>query len=478
MPGSGNGRIGPYRILRQINRGGQGSVYLGFDDRLRRRVAIKVYGLPSRRSARRRLLREARLLAGIRSPKVVQLYDVIESTGHMALVMEYVPGCDLEEFLAREQPSLASVLTISADIAGALAAARQQGIVHGDLKARNVLVTESGRARLTDFGIARHASERDAVVSDAVSPSALSPEQLQGLPLDVRSDLFALGRLMYRMLSGHHPFQVDGRFDDGLLLAGSPRPLREVVPPRMELPPALDQLVHDLLQADPRDRPNNTHHVRQVLRALAAEMPLAVRNSLLRQARPHFRPESADDIPPLVPPDLLRTTRSSLSPRLLPWQQLWPVNRYAGIGVGVALFLFAALLLYLVQPRGEVPVHIGEPMLRLEAGVELPRGLSRDWLVAQVRGALDQRLGGVHVTGPFGERGDLTLYLDGEGISPPPPALERVAIELRCPESFCVLDVIRERQGERGERQAVLFPDMSLERWGDIVRATTAALYP
>ncbi len=85
-------RVGPYRILRLINRGGQGSVYLGYDKRLHRRVAIKIYRLPARRAARKSLLREAQLIASIQSPKVVQIHDVIESSEHLALVMEYVPG--------------------------------------------------------------------------------------------------------------------------------------------------------------------------------------------------------------------------------------------------------------------------------------------------------------------------------------------------------------------------------------------------
>lgn len=88
-------RVGPYRILRLINRGGQGSVYLGYDQRLGRRVAIKIGRLPQRRAARRRFLHEARLVASIQSAKVVQIHDVIESSEHLALVMEYVPGCGI-----------------------------------------------------------------------------------------------------------------------------------------------------------------------------------------------------------------------------------------------------------------------------------------------------------------------------------------------------------------------------------------------
>ena len=205
--------VGPYQILRLINRGGQGSVYLGYDKRLQRRVAIKIYSLPSQRAARKPLLREAQLVASMQSHKIVQIYDVIESSGHLALVMEYVPGCDLEEFLTTARPSLASILTIGADIAGALAVARQQHIVHGDLKAANILVTDSGRVKLTDFGIARQMVGSSPQRLDGGTPPALSPEQYRGEPLDGRSDLFALGCLLYRMLGGEAPFLRDGELD-------------------------------------------------------------------------------------------------------------------------------------------------------------------------------------------------------------------------------------------------------------------------
>ena len=303
-----------YQILRLINRGGQGFVYLGFDMRLQRGGAIKIYSLPSQRAARKQLLREAQLVASMQSHKIVQIYDVIESSGHLALVMEYVPGCDLEEFLTTARPSLASILTIGADIAGALAVARQQHIVHGDLKAANILVTDSGRVKLTDFGIARQMVGSSPLRLDGGTPPALSPEQYRGEPLDGRSDLFALGCLLYRMLGGEAPFLRDGELDIRLLLEQSPRPLAERVPGEWELPDELVDLVAALLQKRPEDRPANTRQVRQVLRRIARTIPLAATNSLLREARPCFRPESAHDMPPLIPLDLAREGRSRLAP--------------------------------------------------------------------------------------------------------------------------------------------------------------------
>ncbi|MGL4564661.1 MAG: serine/threonine-protein kinase, partial [Halioglobus sp.] len=315
MPGrsawtAGDARVGPYRILRLVNRGGQGSVYLGYDKRLHRRVAIKIYPLPNERAARKQLLHEAQVIASMQSPKVVQIHDVIESRDHLAMVMEYVPGCDLEELLASVRLSLASVLTITADIAGALTVARQQRIVHGDLKARNVLITTTGRAKLTDFGIAQRPAAESAM---AGSLSAMSPEQYLGKPLGERSDLFALGCLLYRMLGGVPPFYRDGGLDARALLESDPAPLETLVSADVELPPELIRLVSAMLQKLPANRPSSTRVVRQVLRRVARGIPLAATNSLLGEARPCFRAESAEDIPPPVPADLAREGRSRMA---------------------------------------------------------------------------------------------------------------------------------------------------------------------
>ena len=470
--------VGPYHILRLINRGGQGSVYLGYDKRLQRRVAIKIYSLPSQRAARKQLLREAQLVASMQSAKIVQIYDVIESSGHLALVMEYVPGCDLEEFLATARPSLASILTIGADVAGALAVARQQHIVHGDLKAANILITDSGRVKLTDFGIARQMVGNLPQRLDGGTPPALSPEQYLGEPLDVRSDLFALGCLLYRMLGGEAPFLRAGELDVRLLLEQSPRPLAELVPGEWELPDELVELVAALLQKRPEDRPATTRQVRQVLRRIARTIPLAATNSLAREARPCFRPESAHDMPPLIPLDLAREGRSRLSPggaggvgfrrwgRLQTWPARWTV----------ALALLAVLSVPLVTAlqRAQTTIYFDEPLVRLSADSELPGQFSTDWLVGEAKLALREELGAIHVLSPTGAERNETLYTsDG----PPPEPEERLQLSLRCIEGLCVFAASRAHGGGRAHEQAMLFPDMPVEQWRDIVHSTTRALY-
>jgi eukaryotic-like serine/threonine-protein kinase len=473
--------VGPYRIVRLINRGGQGSVYLGHDKRLHRRVAIKIYALPAKRRARKQLLREAQLVASIQSPKVVQIYDVIESGSHLALVMEYVPGCSLEEFLVAARPSLASVVTVGADIAGALALARQQHIVHGDVKAGNVLITESGRAKLTDFGISRISGAGASQQWAAGSFSALSPEQFLGQPLDERADLFALGSLLYRMLSGEQPFFRDGGIDPELLLKRSPRPLRDVVGAEVELPEPLVEVISALLEKDPQHRPASTRPVRQVLHAVLRSLPMSTGNSLGREARPYFRRESPEDIPLLIPRDLGQQGRSALAPsgtraaRLRHWfrAQRWPARSAAVL----VLLGMAGGALALALQSTVTPVRFAPPMTFVDPDIELPLEVSRSWLIEEVKQALSGRFANLQVVGPVGAVPRTTLYSRGE----PKPWLESpeqvFQMALRCVEGMCVFAISREQAGARFHQQAVLFPDMTLQQWQDIVRSTTLALY-
>ncbi len=472
-------RVGPYRILRLINRGGQGSVYLGYDKRLHRRVAIKIYRQPAKRAARKHLLREAQLVASIQSQKVVQIHDVIESSEHLAMVMEYVPGCDLEEFLASVRPSLATVLTIGADIAGALAVARQQHIVHGDLKAGNILIAASGRVKLTDFGIARSTQESSSRPLAGASQSAVSPEQYLGKPLDLRSDLFSLGCLLYRMLSGEQPFMRGGQLDARLLLEQSPRPLEELVASGLLVPEELLGLISDLLQKDPEDRPASTRRVRQVLRRVSRDIPLAASSSLLLEARPCFRAESADDIPPQVPADLGREGRSRLSlaggstlrHRLSGWS--WPARCTAALVLVVAA---GAPLVIAVQDR-ETFVHIDQPLLRLDGNIDLPREVSSRWLVEEVKLVLHEQLGALNITGPVGATRSKILYASGNGEKPPPEPQERLQITLRCAAGLCVFAISREHAARHFYKQGVLLPEMPVSQWRDIIHGATRGLY-
>jgi serine/threonine protein kinase len=473
--------VGPYRILRLIKQGGQGSVYLGYDKRLHRRVAIKIYSLPSTRAARRQLLREARTVASIQSHKVVQIHDVIESSTHLAMVMEYVPGCSLEDFLTAVRPSLASVLTVGTDVAGALALARQNHIVHGDVKAGNVLITESGRAKLTDFGISRSPSDGRSGAWSAGSLSALSPEQLLGKPLDERADLFALGCLLYRMLCGEQPFHRNGTLDPELLLKRDPKPMAEIVTGDVELPDPLVAIISALLQKDPAKRPANTRRVRQVLRTVMRTLPMSTSNSLLREARPCFRQESPEDMPPLIPKGLGQQGRSALVPSGTRWTRFrhrlttlrWP----ARTALALALVALAGVPLAMALRNTVTPVRFTPPQTSVTEMVILPPEISKIWLLKQVRSALGEQLGNIRIVGPLGAFPVTTIYSRGEPTNWNETSELVVDTAIRCVGSVCVFSISREQSGTRISRQGVLLADMALQEWHDIVRDTTLSLY-
>jgi eukaryotic-like serine/threonine-protein kinase len=473
--------VGPYRILRLINQGGQGSVYLGYDKRLHRRVAIKIYRLPATRAARKQLLREARLVASIHSPKVVQIHDVIESGAHLAMVMEYVSGCSLEDFLAKVRPSLASVLTIGADVAGALALARQNHIVHGDVKAANVLITETGRAKLTDFGISRSTADGRSSRWAAGSLSALSPEQFLGKPLDERADLFALGVLLYRMLCGEQPFFTKGQLDPRLLLERSPKPMADIVSGDVELPDPLVNIIAALLEKDPQHRPPNTRRVRQVFRAVLRSLPMSAGNSLLREARPCFRPEAPEDIPPLIPEGLGQQGRSALLPSGTKaaqfWHRLKTLRWPARSALAITLVLLAGVPVVIALRNTVTPVRFIAPQITLSKDSILRGGLSREWLVLQVRQALVEQLENIRIVGPLGAFPRTVFYSGGEPRNWNEAPELSIEISLRCVESVCVFSVSREQAGDRFKRQGVLLAQMSVQDWRDIVHDTTLELY-
>lgn len=450
-------RIGPYRILRQIKRGGQGNVLLGYDPRLHRKVAIKIYPLPAERKGRREALREARLVAALDSPRIVRIYDVIAVDRHLAMVMEYVPGCDLEQLLRDVSLSLPSIIAIARDVAAAIAVARQRELVHGDIKAANVLITRDGRAKLTDFGIARVAFQSGL---RAGSPLSLAPEQLRGEMLDVRTDLFGLGCLLYRMLTGEHAYPGTANLAVGSG-AGMPADLHASGPPTLgaelarggPLPAELAELVVHLLQPNPDDRPPNTHQVRTVLRAVLRAMPVALGADLRAEAAPYFREESAEELPPEIPAAF---QRASLSGEAGPLR--WPSRRFLRRWWPALLLPPLALAGFSVwRQLNPCWVQIGEPRVRIEAGIPLPPELSRTWLAEQLAQAGSDA--GCRPA-PDAAASDYGAQRSG-----PAAAAHTLDLELRCSAQLCALALAA--GSDRGTAQAhtVLFPDAPIEAW-------------
>ncbi len=207
--------VGRFRIEAVIGRGGSGVVYRAVDEHDGTEVALKV--IPAElveRRALRRLHREAAALARVRHPAIAGLRGIEEADGRPVLVLEYVAGENLRRHLAAAPLASAELLAIAQDIAEGLAAAHAAGILHRDLKAENVVIGPDGRAVILDFGFAklfdpdrRRESTLTATGERPGTLCTMSPEQVRGAPCDHRSDLFALGVLMYEMATGNHPFR-------------------------------------------------------------------------------------------------------------------------------------------------------------------------------------------------------------------------------------------------------------------------------
>jgi len=464
--------IASFTILRLIKQGGQGQVYLGYDRRLRRQVAIKIHRLPASRRARRQTLDEARKIASIRSPRVVQIHDVVETRDYLAMVMEYVPGCDLADFLTAVRPTVASVITVGADLATALAAAREQGVIHGDLKAANVLITAEGRVKLTDFGIARRGEE--ARTQRAGSISALAPEQALGMTLDQRTDLFALGRLLYYMLTGQQPFGGSAETAVTDLLARDAIPLQTALAEAEDVPRELVLLVEQLLSKDPASRPANTHRVRHLLRLASRQLPLSTSDSLLREARPCFRPESAADIPPRIPSQLRHRGRSSSTGRWRWLARLRTVLVRSPVKVGMCTLILLGLLapLFSLIDLERPTVYIGETRYEVNPSARVPSEISRSFLAELVRDEVERHAGGAAVSGAAGQR----VYRAGATALDGDPG-EKLLPGLRCSEVFCLF-ILQRLVGEQSEsRQVLFFPEQPLEQWRQSVREAVVGLY-
>lgn len=211
--------IGRYEILEEVGRGAMGIVYKASDPTIGRMVAIKVLSLDSSgggegTSARESFMREARAAGRLSHPGIVTIHDALDDpeTKNSYIVMEFIQGRTLEKILLDgPRPSIEQSLNIIRQVGEALEYAHQQQIIHRDLKPANILVTEDGRAKITDFGIARVMARDGSHRTTSVmgTPAYMAPEQLTGGELDARSDLFALGVLTYLMLSGEKPFTGD-----------------------------------------------------------------------------------------------------------------------------------------------------------------------------------------------------------------------------------------------------------------------------
>ena len=211
MPRGEITEIGKYRIVGQIGEGAMGIVYRALDPILNRPVAIKVMSdaLARDNDLRSRFLREAQSAGSLQHPNVITIYDFGEVDGHPYIAMEFVEGADLNEILEKHSPlSLVEKIDILIDVLNGLAYAHKRGIVHRDIKPANIRIDEDGRARIMDFGIAHvNSSSMTRTGTMVGTPAYMSPEQITGGEIAAASDIFALGAVMYELLTGVQAFR-------------------------------------------------------------------------------------------------------------------------------------------------------------------------------------------------------------------------------------------------------------------------------
>jgi eukaryotic-like serine/threonine-protein kinase len=293
---------GRYRLLAQVGRGGMGTVWRARDERLDRDVAVKVLHswVADDPRLRRRFEEEARMLASLQHAHVVRLYDVARHDGNAVLVMELVDGDSVAALVERgRRLPWSEAARLCGPVAGALAYAHARGIVHRDLTAANVLVeAASGRVVVSDFGLARllrASAETPGSTGIAGTPEYWSPEQAAGRTPDAATDVYALGCLLFRLVSGRLPFEGDDRLAAGL------RRAREDAPPLAahapNVPVAATALVDAMLARRPRARPT----AREVAQILGVEPASPAADVTARVRRPRAEAPATMPAPTRAP---------------------------------------------------------------------------------------------------------------------------------------------------------------------------------
>ena len=279
-----------YEIHRRLARGGMAQVYLARDRSLDRPVAVKelVPEFAVDPSFVERFRREAQAAAGLSNANIVGVFDWGEQDGTYFIVMEYVDGPSLAQVLRADGPLHPNrAAEIASEVAGGLGFAHSRGVVHRDVKPGNVLLTKSGQAKVTDFGIARALSSADDDLTQAGSvmgtATYFSPEQAQGLSVDPRSDLYSLGVVLYEMVTGRPPFAGDTPLAIAYKHVQDQPPSPSTLMPT--LPPGLEAIIMKLLQKNPDDRYASAEDLRMDLgRFLAGEQTVAERDAALAAA--------------------------------------------------------------------------------------------------------------------------------------------------------------------------------------------------
>lgn len=271
------GWLAHYRVVRLLGQGGMGVVFEAIDTHLERPVALKVMKPESAEdeSARQRFLREARALAAVKNEHVVTVHHVGEANRLPYLAMEFLQGQPLDDWLkTRGRPSVAEIIELGMQIGDGLSAAHERGLIHRDIKPANIFLEKLEhpprfRAKILDFGLARVLQDRGNLTDPGRvigTPGYMAPEQVEGLAVDARSDLFSLGCILYELSTGVQPFAASNAV--AILMAVLNRTPQAPAELNRDLPAGLVNLIERLMAREPGRRPASARAVVEALHAV------------------------------------------------------------------------------------------------------------------------------------------------------------------------------------------------------------------
>ncbi|MCA9926136.1 MAG: protein kinase, partial [Anaerolineales bacterium] len=311
-------QIGRYLITNELAKGGMATIYTGMDPRFEREVAIKVlpHALLHDPTFRTRFVREAKTVAALEHPFIVPVHDYGEEDNQPYIVMRLMRGGSLTDKISAGPLPKSEIETIMNRVNQALEVAHKKGVIHRDLKPGNILFDQYGNAFLSDFGIAHIANTQSNLTNTGGAvgtPGYMSPEQIQGRPVDGRSDIYALGILLFEMLTGQKPFVAD---TPAMMIV---KQMTESVPNICDLnpnlPPVYDELIRRLTANNREDRPPRATYVTKMIQAVHNVDSAKENNTAVSPKPPPPAPKTKPITPRIVPKP---ASKPEIPPPILP----------------------------------------------------------------------------------------------------------------------------------------------------------------